>query len=114
MFGDLELEFGGFAGEGEGVIVVVVVIIIWVGGGLDVGDGGLVLLLLMLLLLLGRSGSGFSARGGTCLDNWRSDTYAWGVFFGVWIGGEGGKGTVCYGAVAGWSAAEFAGRGAGG
>lgn len=113
MFGDLELEFGGFAGEGEGVmavVVVVVIIVFWVGGGLDVGDG---LVLLLLMLLVGGSGSSFSAGCWACVDGC-SDADTWGRVFGVRVGGEGGKGTVLDGAVAGWSAAEFAGCGAGG
>ena len=105
MFGDLELEFGGFAGEGEGVMIVVIVVV-WVRR-LDIVDGWL---LVLLLLLLGGSGSGFSAGGWACVDRC-SDADGW-WFFGIWVGGEGGKGTVLDGAVAGWSAAEFAGCGA--
>ena len=107
MFGDLELEFGGFAGEGEGVMIVVVIVVRV--GRLDIVDGGWWLL---LVLLLGRSGSGFSAGSWACV-NGCSHTDGW-WFFGIWVGGEGGKGTVLYGAVAGWSATEFAGCGAGG
>ena len=69
MFGDLELEFAGFAGEG-------VIVVVWVGC-LDKVNG--------LWLLLG-GGSGFSAGGWTCLDGC-SDADGWG-FFGVWVGGE--------------------------
>ena len=116
MFGDLELEFRGFAGEGESVIIVMIVIV-FCGGG---GGGGSLLdevidgLLLMLMLLLGSGRGGFSAGAGTCLDDWCADADGWWWFFCIWVGGKGGKGTVLYGAVAGWSAAEFAGCGAGG
>ena len=84
MFGDLELEFGGFAAwEGEGVIVVVVG---FCGGWclcLDVVHG------LLLLLLLGSGGGGFSAGAGTCLNDRCADADGWWWFFCIWVGGEG-------------------------
>ena len=95
------------------VVVIVVVVGFWGGGGggglcLDVVDG-------LLLMLLGSGRGGFSAGTGTRLDDWCADANGWWWWvFCIRVGGEGGKGTILYGAIAGWSAAEFAGCGAGG